>query len=899
MTTFIPDESQLAAIQAQGGYHLVLAPPGCGKTQILTERIRFAHERGIDYADMLCLTFTNRAARSMAQRVDDRLGVSAMDELYVGNVHRFCSRFLFNENIVPASTAIIDDDDAISILARHYNADEENVRNSYNLRKHYAKIVHLAAFVRQLRSRHPKPLRLHPECITSDDIASMKVICDLQAKPFDREAMLDMYDHPDFYADIVRKSNLDLGQKTKVGGFVDNLDAAKMYADYKRLNGLLDFEDLLLSTYDALAGDIDGQYKRYRWVQVDEVQDLNPMQMGIVDLLTAHDPDTVMFLGDEQQAIFSFMGAKITTLNKLKLRCRYNLHRLMKNHRSPSALLEVFNEYAEKMLKIPRQYLPDAAETSDCTICERLLLRCDTKEEELLSVARLAQTMLENGANETTAIIVNSNADAETMSRQLTDFGVSHFKVSGNDMFATDEMKLLLAHFGVLDSSINFLQWARILHGTRVFETKDLARRFIRASLDDAIQPSDYIVYGGETTYTQDFISHYDDGIIVVFDTETTGLNVFEDDIIQIAAVKMRRGEVLPDSKFCLYIATERPIPKMLGDIPNPIIAEMNRHKLHNHDEALRSFMNYAAGCTLLAHNIDFDYNILRNNLQRFCPDLSLPAMMPKYFDTLRLARLLEPRLRSYKLKMILEKLHLEGSNTHLADDDVAATVSLVHHCRARAAEKTEIQRQFMSHSAVKKAIKTLCENYADTYLHSFNAMYNRPSTTGRYALVDELQYVYEAMLKAGFIRINDKMDYFLRFLSNDVMRGEEGLSLAEQVGKHAIEMNTFKEADLCNSRSIDDRVFVTTIHKAKGLEFDNVIAFDMVDGRIPNAYNSGINELLAEDARKFYVAISRAKRRLIVTCSDTSLDREGRPRRIELTRFMTPILRFFSEMRK
>lgn len=71
--TFIPDEAQQKVIAAEGGYHLVLAPPGCGKTQILAERIYRAKAEGIPLTDMLCLTFTNRAARGMAERLSEQL----------------------------------------------------------------------------------------------------------------------------------------------------------------------------------------------------------------------------------------------------------------------------------------------------------------------------------------------------------------------------------------------------------------------------------------------------------------------------------------------------------------------------------------------------------------------------------------------------------------------------------------------------------------------------------------------------------------------------------------------------------------------------------------------------------------------------------------------------------
>ena len=81
------------------------------------------------------------------------------------------------------------------------------------------------------------------------------------------------------------------------------------------------------------------------------------MQLAIIDLLTDKDNPVVMFLGDEQQAIFSFMGAKTDTLNLLKLRCKDNIHHLIKNHRSPKYLLDIFNTYAEKKLKIDKDLL--------------------------------------------------------------------------------------------------------------------------------------------------------------------------------------------------------------------------------------------------------------------------------------------------------------------------------------------------------------------------------------------------------------------------------------------------------------------------------------------------------------------------------------------------------------
>ena len=106
------DKWQCEAIELSGGHHLVLAPPGCGKT----ERIIQAHAAGVEYGEMLCLTFTNRAAKGMAQRIADRTGNPVPDDLFVGNIHRYCSQMLFNEGIVSHNSAIIDEGDVENII---------------------------------------------------------------------------------------------------------------------------------------------------------------------------------------------------------------------------------------------------------------------------------------------------------------------------------------------------------------------------------------------------------------------------------------------------------------------------------------------------------------------------------------------------------------------------------------------------------------------------------------------------------------------------------------------------------------------------------------------------------------------------------------------------------------
>ena len=126
-----------------------------------------------------------------------------------------------------------------------------------------------------------------------------------------------------------------------------------------------------------------------------------------------------------------------------------------------------------------------------------------------------------------------------------------------------------------------------------------------------------------------------------------------------------------------------------------------------------------------------------------------------------------------------------------------------------------------------------------------------------------------------------------------DMLTLESGHSLAEQLGRHLQDLTTLKEADLCGAVSMQDRVFISTVHKAKGLEFDNVIVFDAVEGKYPSAF-ADTTEKNDEEARKFYVAISRARRRLIVTYCHNSLSSWGRWYPKQLTPYMQSVAQFF-----
>ena len=158
---------------------------------------------------------------------------------------------------------------------------------------------------------------------------------------------------------------------------------------------------------------------------------------------------------------------------------------------------------------------------------------------------------------------------------------------------------------------------------------------------------------------------------IVVFDTETTGLDTSNDDIIQLAAVEIVKG--IPGRSFECYFATNKDLSptQTIHNISN----EQLEQKATDKKEGLSSFLDFISNDALLAHNMIYDYTILNTNLLRVGLN-SINKKENPSFCSLTLTRQL-CKLPSYRLGNILTSLNIEGNNSHDAMDDTRATVNL------------------------------------------------------------------------------------------------------------------------------------------------------------------------------------------------------------------------------
>lgn len=823
MANKVFDDKQLEVIRFNNGHALVLGAPGCGKTDILSYRVLLSNQAyKINFIDMLCLTFTNRASREMKERIKMTVG-DVMGELFVGNLHRFCIKFIYENNLVPIDVCIADDTEQEEIFA---------------------------------------------ELIGKSPIPSWQIMKVTNVASY-----------------IYMKSNNFPIELTGGERYIDNAtrNLAENYIRYKEENRLIDFDDILLLTYKALMEECYQEkykYSSYKWIQVDEVQDLNPIQIAIIEKLVSKDYESVVYLGDERQAIYSFLGAKHETIVSIKEKAGKNFFVLSNNYRSPMYLLDMLNNYAIYRLKVDATLLPKT--TNNQHIDDGLILiNCESKEEQHNVIAMQGHNLYYDSQEkfevtnnekdlESTGILVRTNDDAEIISKKLNAHNISHIKLSKKDVFKMVDFKTLHSHLSVVVNDTKFSDWARILYQTKTLDTMALSKRFIRKMRHIGLTPLD-LMYYEDSSYFMEFCKSYKNKEIVLFDTETTGLDIFNDDIIQIAAIKIKNGMVIQGSELDIIIKLQgdRIIPRTLNNgVINPMLKEYARRSSGTQnenqyfmeaEEAFDFFVNYIGNAELLGHNVNYDIHILENNIARRTKNITFN--IPVYWDTLKMARMLDPNLRKYTLESLLETYGLEGVNSHNALDDIKATKSLTDYCFKKMYEFVDTQTNFISHPEIKKVQRRLNKKYWPLYQHTMNKLYD--ATINKENTFDyEFDYIYNQMVSKNIIKEIKLYPYIRSLFNKVVVDTAKDRYFNHQLVNHLYEFRTFNEGDFFQNGVLKERMFIMTIHKAKGLEFDNVILYDITNGRFPHPSSRNYNE----DARVLYVGMSRAKKRLYIT---------------------------------
>ena len=396
------NEPQKEAVLHKDGPIMIVAGAGSGKTKVLTTRIAHLMAQGVDAFNILALTFTNKAAKEMKERVEKTLGNTEARNLYIGTFHSVFARILRAEAHrlgYPNSFTIYDTDDAKSVV--------KTVVNELNLDdKHYKPNV-VYNRISQAKNGLVGPADYATDYyIQQEDTRS------------NRPAIAQIYD---------------------------------AYAKRCFKNGAMDFDDLLFKMYELLKNFPEALHKyqhKFKYILIDEYQDTNPAQYEIIKLLGAV-YENVCVVGDDAQSIYSFRGATIE--NILQFQKDYDdvkVVKLEQNYRSTQSILNVANE----VIKNNKGQIPKNLWTANSTGEKIRLVRTMTDNDEGKFVADTIQEQkLRNHFNNRDfAILYRTNAQSRAFEESLRRMGIAYTIYGGISFYQRKEIKDFLAYLRII-----------------------------------------------------------------------------------------------------------------------------------------------------------------------------------------------------------------------------------------------------------------------------------------------------------------------------------------------------------------------------------------------------------------------------------------------------------------
>lgn len=815
--TIIFTTDQQKIIDLKEGVHLVLAPPGSGKTELLATRVEKAIKEEYLEDEIICLTFTNRAAKGMKDRIENK---NPQTSIFIGNIHNYCTKFLIKNKLIPTSASILDEEDVDNLIKEIKNEIGYN-ENVYN-----PNILRYNTYIKQKKLNFDEKVLFEPDYDNLPKIHKIDIIC-------------------------------------------------KKYEQIKSKFNFIDFDDILTLSYNyLLKHKVDYLYANFKWVQVDEVQDLNPIQWGIVELIS-NESDLKVLFGDYEQAIFSFMGAKLKSLHEFEEVCKQSkkngIHNLLKNFRSPSYLLNIYIDYAKALLSPNWKKDPIPNKTISANSGDLRIKRVQGSiyNEAEIIVNNLLPKLVENN-NDSTAIIVRYNATADIIDNLLKETSYKYFKVSGFDLFRRKSIKGLLSFFTIFNNEFDRIAWIRLFYEYNITKTLKESREIIDFLFKSSITPIDFIKYNNKSTELIEFQDAFNNSRVIVFDTETTGLNTNEDDIIQIAAIELINGKVI--SEFEIYMNTDKDLTD--SEKVHHISKEFLDENGVSSRIGLNKFIEFIKkdNTTLVAHNLSYDYEVLKSNLNKYL-DYDISLIDVKYFDTLKITKLVYRDFSSYKLKDLLNQLNVDGVNSHNALDDVKATSNLIIKMAPFISEKILAIEELLKNEKLLKLIYKFNERITPLYDSVFSMLYE--DLTIQSIINEYFNYAIKInMLQEENFNNNENIEIQKLIKHLDFHTKDDNLNtLKNRLIKYIPDYLTFKESDLYFG---DEQIVLSTVFKAKGLEFDNVIIAETTDSTYPS-WASKTEEEITEDARALYVALSRAKKKIFITSHSIFVSKYGR----------------------
>ena len=398
------NEGQRRAVEYCDGPQLVIAGAGSGKTRVLTYKIAYLLDRedeALNPWNILALTFTNKAAREMKERIGRLVGQDRAVYLQMGTFH--------------------------SVFARILRAEAEYIGFASNF------TIYDQADSRSLVKSIIKGMQL------DDKVYKPASVADRISMAKNHLLLPQQYAVSSWAVD-------DEQHKRPLVGQIYN-----MYMERCRQANAMDFDDLLVHTYLLLRNHDDVRQKyvdRFRYILVDEYQDTNYAQQEIV-LLLAHDHGRLCVVGDDAQSIYSFRGANIDNiLNFQKMFVGARLFKLEQNYRSTQLIVQAANSLIRKNEKQIHKDVFSKNEEG-----ERLILKpAYSDKEEAMIVCNDIKRIRRNEDCEFSdfAILYRTNAQSRSFEEQMRKDGIPYRIYGGLSFYQRKEIKDVIAYFRVV-----------------------------------------------------------------------------------------------------------------------------------------------------------------------------------------------------------------------------------------------------------------------------------------------------------------------------------------------------------------------------------------------------------------------------------------------------------------
>ena len=404
------NKEQKEAVKHTEGPLLIMAGAGSGKTRVLTHRIAYLlDEKGISPRNILAITFTNKAAREMKERVEQLVGSESAD-IWVSTFHSMCVRILRRD------------------------IDRIGYDRNFTILD------------------------------SSDQLSAMKQVLknlNIDTKQFDPRAMLSQISNA--------KNELITSEKyeERVGNFYER-QVANIYKAYQKIlrkNQSLDFDDLIMETihlFKRVPETLEFYQHRFQYIHVDEYQDTNHAQYYLVKQLASRFQN-VCVVGDSDQSIYRWRGANIG--NILSFENDYPNARVIlleQNYRSTKSILKAAN----KVIENNSSRKPKKLWTENEVGSKIKYFQGKTEREEALFVIEKIQEYLSNGSYQPNeiAILYRTNAQSRAIEDALVKSNIAYQMVGGTKFYERKEIKDMIAYLRLITNPHDDLSFERVVN---------------------------------------------------------------------------------------------------------------------------------------------------------------------------------------------------------------------------------------------------------------------------------------------------------------------------------------------------------------------------------------------------------------------------------------------------